>query len=267
MNTQEKGLEFERKVAELYRLLGARRVVHNTIIEGSQVDIFVESELSDGTPVRTIVECKSYSRPVGAEAVGAFSVVFKNLHYSGKADKGILVSQSGFTAQAKVMASAAGLELYEIVELEHKLKAAPKKPELTTKVEEPRSDKKYVFVLMPFAEEFYNIFWFGIRGAIEDAGLYCERADDIQYTGNVLDMINDHIQKADAIVAEMTCRNPNVFYEVGIAHTLQKPTVLIVQEAEDIPFDLRTQNHLVYKAKNIKYLRERLAKLLRTITS
>jgi hypothetical protein len=48
------------------------------------------------------------------------------------------------------------------------------------------------------------------------------------------------------VIAECTGRNPNVFYELGIAHTLAKPVVLITQDINDIPFDLRHLRHIEY---------------------
>ncbi len=261
-NSQQKGLEFERQVAELYRTLGARRVVHNTIIAGSQIDLYIEYDLPDGTPVRIVLECKAYARPVGIEPLGAFSVVFNNLQHAGHADKGIVVSQSGFTAQAKAHALSTGLELLEIADLLHKLETTKPPPKPTTQIEEPEHLSKYVFVLMPFSSKFNNVFWFGIRGAVEKAGFYCDRADEIQLTGNVLDIIKDRILKADIIVADMSEMNPNVFYEVGIAHTLNKPTVLLVENTDDIPFDLRSQQFLIYCSNDLMGLQEKLADLL-----
>ena len=123
-----------------------------------------------------------------------------------------------------------------------------------------------VLVLMSFHEDFDNVYWFGIRGGIKDAGMYCNRIDDFYFVGNVLVEINEQIQDADVIVAEITGSNPNVLYEVGIAHTLKKLTILLVQNVDDIPFDLSMHNHLVYNPRNIKGLRERLAELLKAVT-
>lgn len=125
--------------------------------------------------------------------------------------------------------------------------------DLTTK------PKPFCFVLMPFAQKFDDIYTFGIRGACDDAGVYCERVDEQIFQGSVLDRIFNQIARADVIVADMTDRNPNVFYEVGYAHALGKPTILLTQEASDIPFDLKHFPHIVYGAK-IKELRPELSK-------
>lgn len=265
MSGQQKWFEFEREVVDLYRVLGAR-VIHNSIINGSQIDILLENAISGAVPsVRTIVECKAFARPVGIDTVNAFAIVFTNLRHTGNVDQGVMVSQSGFTARAKSAAKASGIHLVEIEELRHLAKTALPVPDATPDVEDVKPDKKYVFVLMPFDEEFENVYWFGIRGAVEDAGLYCQRADELHFTGNVLDKINEEIRRADILVADMTERNPNVFYEVGIAHTIEKPTVLLVQSVDDIPFDLRTHNHIVYNPRKIKEFKEQLSDVLKAI--
>ncbi len=97
--------------------------------------------------------------------------------------------------------------------------------------------KPFIFVLMPFDEKFDNIYY-GIKEAAEDAGAYAERVDKQIFTEGILDRIFNQISKADVIVAEMTGRNANVFYEVGYAHALNKIVLLLTQKKDDIPFDL-----------------------------
>jgi Nucleoside 2-deoxyribosyltransferase len=74
----------------------------------------------------------------------------------------------------------------------------------------------------------------------------------------ILDRIFNQISKADVIVADMTGRNPNVFYEVGYAHALGKIVILLTQNTDDIPFDLKHRQHTVYGGK-IEVLRKELA--------
>jgi hypothetical protein len=69
------------------------------------------------------------------------------------------------------------------------------------------------------------------------------------YSGGILDRIFNQISKADAIIADMTGRNPNVFYEVGYAHALGKVVLLLTQNVDDIPFDLKHRPHTVYGGK------------------
>ncbi len=124
--------------------------------------------------------------------------------------------------------------------------------------------RAYVFVLMPFADGFNDIYRVGIKEPLEQLGVRCERVDEIQFTGNVMERVFESIRSARLIVADMTGRNPNVFYEVGYAHALGKRTVLLTQAADDIPFDLRGENHIVY-AKGIVNLRDRLLTQVRTL--
>ncbi len=121
--------------------------------------------------------------------------------------------------------------------------------------------KPFVFVLMPFDQKFDDIYKFGIQGAAEDVGAYAERVDEQIFIDGMLDRIFNQISKADVIVADMTGRNPNVFYEVGYAHALDKLVLLLTQDSGDIPFDLKHHQHTVYSGK-IDLLRNDLANKL-----
>ena len=74
-------------------------------------------------------------------------------------------------------------------------------------------------------------------------------------------MIRQRINRSDVVIAETTAYNPNVYYEVGLAHGIGRPTVLICKDAGTIPFDLAAINHIVYDS--ISELREVLAARLR----
>jgi hypothetical protein len=103
--------------------------------------------------------------------------------------------------------------------------------------------KPFVFVLMPLDPAYNDIYAFGIKGAAEDVGAYAERIDEQIFVEGILDRIFNQINKADVIVADMSGRNPNVFYEVGYAHALGKLVLLVTKKAEDIPFDLKHRQH------------------------
>lgn len=121
--------------------------------------------------------------------------------------------------------------------------------------------KPFIFVLMPFDDNFNDIYKYGIKGAAEDAGAYAERVDEQIFIEGILERIFNQISKADVIVADMTDRNPNVFYEVGYAHALGKIVLLLTQKADDIPFDLKNRPHTVYAGK-IEILRKDLTRRL-----
>ncbi len=106
--------------------------------------------------------------------------------------------------------------------------------------------KPFAFVLMPFGNEFNDIYRIGIQETANKHGVVAERVDEQIYTESILERIYRQIDAADFIIADMTGKNPNVFYEVGYAHAKEKICTLITQEANDIPFDLKHHRHLVY---------------------
>ncbi len=96
------------------------------------------------------------------------------------------------------------------------------------------------FVVMPFAPPVGTYYQAIYEPAIQKAGLRPVRADaDIFGTGKIMDQIWSGINNAKVLVAELTKRNPNVFYELGLAHALKKPVVLVSSNEEDVPFDLQ----------------------------
>ncbi|SEA30770.1 nucleoside 2-deoxyribosyltransferase [Paraburkholderia sartisoli] len=96
------------------------------------------------------------------------------------------------------------------------------------------------FVMMPFAPPLGDYYAKIYKPAIEKAGLRPVRADaEIFGTGKIIDQIWAGINSAKVLVAELTARNPNVFYELGLAHALEKPVVLVSSNEADIPFDLK----------------------------
>jgi nucleoside 2-deoxyribosyltransferase len=125
--------------------------------------------------------------------------------------------------------------------------------------------KPFCFVLMPFSEDFNNVYTYAIKGACDEAVVYCERVDEQIYEGTVLERIYNQIAKSDVIVGDMTGMNPNVFYEVGYAHALEKRVVLLTQNADHIPFDLKHYPHIVYSKNDIAALQTELTKRLKVM--
>ena len=96
------------------------------------------------------------------------------------------------------------------------------------------------FVMMPFAAPLGDYYSKIFEPAIQKAGLTPLRADnDIFGTGKIIDQIWNGINSAKVLIAELTNRNPNVYYELGLAHALKKPVVLVCSNEHDVPFDLK----------------------------
>jgi hypothetical protein len=118
--------------------------------------------------------------------------------------------------------------------------------------------RRFCFVLMPFKPELHYFFLY-LRDHIEQTHhLRCERADDQVLTVPILDKILAAIRASDLIVADCTGRNPNVFYEIGMAHAYEKKVILITSdEIRETPSDIRhfefikydLANHLEFLAK------------------
>ena len=116
----------------------------------------------------------------------------------------------------------------------------------------------FAFVLMPFDNEFGDTYLLGIKSTVEEFGMHAERVDEqVFHREGVLERIYNQIDVADLIIADMSGRNPNVFYEVGYAHAKNKVCLLLNKDATDIPFDLKHHRHIVYRS--IQDLRKKLS--------
>lgn len=82
------------------------------------------------------------------------------------------------------------------------------------------------------------------------------------FAEGMLDRIYNQIEAADIIIADMSNKNPNVFYELGFAHGMDKLCILLTSDANDIPFDLKHHRHIVY-GKSITFLKDELIKNLK----
>lgn len=132
-------------------------------------------------------------------------------------------------------------------------------------------DPRLAFVLMPFTDDLTQIYNAFVKPTIEDSafGLICRRADDVKSNKAIIQDIWKSICEARLIVADLSGLNPNVMYELGIAHTLGKETILIYQRGRDVkfPFDLSHIRRIEYdnNALGGKQLENDLKETLRSI--
>jgi hypothetical protein len=103
----------------------------------------------------------------------------------------------------------------------------------------------YIFVLMPF-NNMFSEHYETIKNSCNQIGFQCSRGDEKYIDGDVLPNILKEILKARIVITIIDGRNPNVYYELGIAHALNKQTILVSNNMDDIPFDLKTKNILIY---------------------
>lgn len=105
------------------------------------------------------------------------------------------------------------------------------------------------FVMMPFGP-WYDLYYKEIYvPAIKEAGFEPVRADELFSSGSVVEQIWEQINKAKILLADLTGKNPNVFYELGLAHADRKPVIFTSGILEDVPFDLRHLRVIIYDVR------------------
>jgi hypothetical protein len=118
------------------------------------------------------------------------------------------------------------------------------------------------FVVMPFGvDDLQVVYEDFIKPTVEShCKLDCVRGDDMFGSNVIMEDIRSAIAASRLVVADLTGRNANVFYEVGIAHATEKPVLLLAQSLDDVPFDLRHRRVLLYdySPHGCKQLEERL---------
>jgi len=133
---------------------------------------------------------------------------------------------------------------------------------------EPRSREflDTCFVMMPFGQWFDRYYQEIYVPGIKDAGFEPVRADELFSTGSVVEQIWEQIAKSKVLLADLTGKNANVFYELGLAHAAIKPVVFAAAQVEDVPFDLRHLRVIIYDVREPEWaarLRKSVADYLR----
>lgn len=170
--------------------------------------------------------------------------------------------------------SVKDVDLYEVLLKHVFLAATTSASEGSSAISFPTSearDSSLVAVMMPFDTE-YDAVYDTIKEAVSDAGLYCRRVDDIWDSDHIMADVASLLWRAEVIVADLTGRNPNVFYEVGLSHALPRKTVMLTQDSSDVPFDLQSIRYLKYDMEDISThdgfdLKRDLKKRLRRLTN
>ncbi len=119
------------------------------------------------------------------------------------------------------------------------------------------TDPRLCFVAMPFRSHLKN-FYDAVEQVVKECGMRCIRADKIARSDRIGDDIREGIRSARLVLADLTDSNPNVFYEVGLAHGCDKRVILLVQDESIVPFDLREIRQITYDPNDLTSLRDRL---------
>ena len=103
------------------------------------------------------------------------------------------------------------------------------------------------FVIMQFTDQFNALYEDVIQPVCADLGIEAYRASDIYRPGVIIQDITQGLAESHAVIAEITPPNPNVFYELGYSHALQKPAILLAdRETTDLPFDISGYRVIFY---------------------
>ena len=127
------------------------------------------------------------------------------------------------------------------------------------------------FVAMQFGEPPTRFTARVIRPKAQCWALRSTRIDEVNRPGIIFQDIQKKIEDAKVVIAEITAPNQNVYYEVGYAHALNKPTILLAQRGQDLPFDIRSYRVIFYddsiggKPLVERTLREHLDSILQEI--
>lgn len=108
------------------------------------------------------------------------------------------------------------------------------------------SERPRAFVAMQFAEPYDTFYREVIQNQAEAAGYDVRRIDEKAGPGVIFQDIQREIQQSEIVIAEITPPNPNVFYELGYAHALGKPTILLAQRDAKLPFDMQSFRVVFY---------------------
>jgi len=149
-------------------------------------------------------------------------------------------------------------------------KSDPAQRLIVTPVPQRTFSTKYesdIFVFMPFSPELSPVYEDQLKSIAQKLGKSIARADDFFTNDQIMNEIWTALVNTKLVIADCTQRNPNVFYEIGLAHAVGKPTILITQNSEDIPFDLRHRRYLKYELtpRGMKSFEETLEKTINTI--
>lgn len=133
---------------------------------------------------------------------------------------------------------------------------------IRVKKEKSQVDKNMAFVMMPFGEDHDEIYQW-IEKAVVSSDMTCLRVDKEIFMGGIMDKVKGNIIKAGVVIADLTVGNLNVYYELGLSHGYNKKVIMLTQDVDDLPFDLRHLRMVIYKRDNKSEFVERLSSEIR----
>ena len=121
---------------------------------------------------------------------------------------------------------------------------------------------------MPFRDDLNELWEDAIRNTVASLSLNAVRADETYGVGPIMKDIWTQIVRSRILIADLTGKKSNVFYELGLAHALERDVVLLSQSMDDVPFDLRHLRVIVYQStgRGLEVLKQTLRRTLSELT-
>lgn len=121
------------------------------------------------------------------------------------------------------------------------------------------------FVICPFHDPFNEYYSEIFQPAIREAGLIPLRGDEVFSPGIFMRDVVTGILKSSVLLAELSGKNPNVFYELGLAHAYSKPVIMVTQEIDSVPSDLQGLRWIGYQTRSVHWGRDLQVSIRQTI--
>ena len=128
------------------------------------------------------------------------------------------------------------------------------------------NNKEFVFMIMPFNSKLAKVYA-SIKAAIKKAYSHLQiiRIDEDLHTKDIVCKICIHLQEARLVICDMSQNNPNVMYELGLCHAMEKKYILLTNDINNVPFDLRVINIITYNNHNLKALTKKLVNTMKVM--
>jgi hypothetical protein len=250
------GIEFERIIEDKLKSAGVS-YKRNVGIGGAQLDFLIK------TPEKHsfILEAKSW--PDSPQNLSRARSQANNYAKVTNTDV-LIVLPKGKSDPDQGVITFDNLE-EEIQRITEKLM---RKPTAKTKPLTIQSTQRSVFVAMPFSSEYDDTYFVAMIPAAKEVNATCKRTDKEDFSGDIVSAIKTRIKQSIAVIADLSEANPNVLYEVGYAHALNKSIIHICCTPLDkLPFDVRNWSTISYERGRTHLLCKPLVTRLTSLVS
>jgi hypothetical protein len=115
--------------------------------------------------------------------------------------------------------------------------------------DDPSVDRKLVFYLTSYNEKYANVYE-AVKEVCGNVGLKCVRGDEQYFASDFLTHILRQLVRANIVIANIDGRSPNVYYELGIAHAMDKRTIILSRSISELPADIKSKRIVLYRERN-----------------